>query len=70
MDALMTFIKDRVTENKWTQREFAEKCGATEASMSRYLKGQRRPHFENYVKMLDVLGYEIVLRPKDLIITE
>lgn len=71
MDALMAFIKDRVTESyKWTQTEFAEKCGVTEAAMSRYFKGQRRPRIETYEKMLDVLGYELVLQPKDLIIID
>lgn len=65
MDALMEFIKERVND-KWKQSEFAEKCGVTEAAISRYFNGQRRPRFETYEKMLDVLGYEIVLEPKDL----
>lgn len=68
MDALMTFIKDRWTEREWSQREFADKCGVTESAMCHYLKGTRRPRFETAEAMLDALGYEIVLKPKDLII--
>lgn len=67
MDALMVFIKDRVTMSRWSQREFAEKCGVSEFAISHYFAGKRRPRFEVYEKMLDVLGYEIIIKPKDLI---
>lgn len=68
MESLMTFIKARVTMSSWTQREFADKCGVTECAISNYFSGKRRPRFDLYEKMLDVLGYEIVIKPKDLII--
>lgn len=67
MNAWMEFIKARVTMSRLSQREFADKCGVSEFAISNYFNGKRKPRLEIYEKMLDAVGYEIVLRPKDLI---
>lgn len=38
-----------------TQRELAEKTGLTEASISRYVSGQRVPNVESLMKICEAL---------------
>lgn len=48
----------------WTIREFAEKSGVTEVSMSRYISGARRPNIDTIENMVKALGMKIELKKK------
>lgn len=44
---------------KMTQRELAEKIGVTEATLSRYVSGQRVPKATTIAKMAKVLNCDV-----------
>ena len=48
----------------WTIREFAEKSGVTEVSMSRYISGARTPNINTIENMVKALGMKIELKKK------
>ena len=49
-------------ENKLTQKEFAEKVGCTEATISNYVRGKRCPNHITLRRMERILG-EIEIKP-------
>jgi transcriptional regulator with XRE-family HTH domain len=46
------------------QAELARQTGLSEGQISRFLKGERGLSLESIDKLLDVLGLEIVIRPR------
>lgn len=56
MSKLTGRIIDLLIENGMTQKELSEKVGVTQASMTRYIKGERIPKATLIVKFADVLG--------------
>ncbi len=48
-------IKMFMNERKYTQKELAEKTGITEASMSKYLSGDRTPRIDVIVNLANAL---------------
>ena len=61
-------LRATVREALWargiSQRDLARLVGVTEGAISRFLKGEREASFETIDKILDVLGLEIVIRPR------
>lgn len=49
-------LKKYLDQNKMSQREFADRLGCTEASVSRYISGQRVPKAPLAIKMAEILG--------------
>lgn len=49
-------IGNYIARNRMTQKEFAEKLRITEASMSRYISGDRIPKATLLYRMSKVLG--------------
>lgn len=52
-------LKTLLKRQEMTQRELAEKAGATEVSVSRYLRGQRTPRLLTLAAIAQVLGVSI-----------
>ena len=44
-------IKKMIDNSGLSQRDLAKKIGVTEASISRYVKGDREPKFETIIKI-------------------
>ncbi len=49
-------IKMLMNEQKLTQKELAKRAGITEASMSKYLSGERTPRIDIIVNLANALG--------------
>ncbi len=49
-------IKMLMNEQKLTQKELAKRAGITEASMSKYLSGERTPRIDVIVNLANALG--------------
>jgi hypothetical protein len=49
----------------WTNRDFSRRAGIREGTMSKYVLGQRSPGFNRFVYLMDRLGYEVYIKPKD-----
>lgn len=61
MTNIMQQIIDDCRLRGITQRELAIKSGLTEASVCRYLKGERTPNLKNAERMAKVLGLRLAL---------
>lgn len=48
-------VKLMLMLNNMNQKELAEKMGITQASMTRYIKGQRDPRMSDIIKMSEIL---------------
>lgn len=48
-------IKMFMIERRYTQKELVEKAGITEASMSKYLSGERTPRIDVVVNLANAL---------------
>lgn len=63
-------ISDLLNKSGMTQRELAERIGVTEASVHRYINGERNPKGSTIVKIADALGttsdYLLGLKPGPL----
>ena len=49
-------IRALLSKQRMTQRQLAEKVGATESAVSKYLKGEREPRAEVLAKIATALG--------------
>ena len=65
MKDIFALINNERIIKGYNQVEFAHLCGITESAYSHYLKGDRCPSFNTICAMLNVLGYEIMLKHKD-----
>ena len=57
IDLITTELKKR----KMTRREFAEKAGYTETSISRWLNRKREPKISDVINLLNSLDLEILV---------
>lgn len=57
----MYYIRKFMKEKNITQRQLAKFSGLTEASISRYISGEREPKIDNYNKMAAMFGYRLEL---------
>lgn len=57
-------ISKMIKYSGFTQKELAEKCGLTECTISRYVKGQRTPRIDDFEKICDATGFIITVSPK------
>ncbi len=57
-------LKRAIREGKFSQAELARESGLSEAQISRFLKGERGLSLDSIDKMMDVLGLEILIRPR------
>jgi transcriptional regulator with XRE-family HTH domain len=61
-------LRATVQETLWdrgiSQADLARATGLTEATISRFLHGEREASFEVIDKILDALGLEVVIRPR------
>lgn len=64
MTETMRKIKNIVYMFGWTQREFADKVGTTEVSVSRWFNGTRQPNIRWVERMIDVLGMELQIHKR------
>jgi len=48
-------------ESHLTQKELAEKCGITQANISKFEKGTSKPTIESLKKIADALGMRLVI---------
>lgn len=53
-----TKLKNRIAEKFETQQEFAKACGVTDASVSRFVSGQRGWKYETISKAAELLGID------------
>ena len=49
-------IRALLSKQRMTQRQLAEKVGATESAVSKYLKGEREPRAEVLANIATALG--------------
>jgi DNA-binding phage protein len=61
---LVSAIQETLWNRGVSQAELARQTGLSEATISRFLKRQRECNFETIDRILDVLGLEIVIRPR------
>jgi transcriptional regulator with XRE-family HTH domain len=58
-------IKEAMTADKITQKELAEAIGLkTQQAIGSLLLRENGMRLDNFLKMLDVMGYEVVVRKK------
>jgi transcriptional regulator with XRE-family HTH domain len=58
-------IKEAMTADKITQKELAEAIGLkTQQAVGSLLLRENGMRLDNFLKMLDVMGYEVVVRKK------
>ena len=62
---LRAMVQETLWERGISQRDLARLVGLTEGTISKFLKGEREASFETIDKILDALGFEIVIRPRD-----
>ena len=65
MNKYVLFIYDEMRRQKMPMAELARRSGVTDANICNYFAGKRNPGLENFTKMLDALGYEIVYHNKN-----
>lgn len=65
MNAFMNFIATECFRKGITQAKLAAMADLTEASVCRYFKGEREPRLTNMNKMLNALGYELMIIEKE-----
>ena len=53
------YLKSLLEEKGMTQAEFARRTGMTEASVSRYISGQRTPRISQAYGMAQVIGIDM-----------
>lgn len=58
-------IKESRCAQKLTQQELSEKSGVNRSTISLIEKYQRRASIETLLKLLDSLGLEMFIRPKE-----
>jgi transcriptional regulator with XRE-family HTH domain len=63
-DELRATVQEALWHRGIQQRELAKGAGMTEAAISRFLRGERFLSPEAIDKIVDVLGLEIVIRPR------
>ena len=49
-------VQDLLTKKGWNQKQLSKESGITEASVSRYLKGDRKPRMDIIVNFAKALG--------------
>jgi transcriptional regulator with XRE-family HTH domain len=54
-----TRLAQAIRENKFTQSEFADRCGLTKMAMSHYVLGRRHPDIDIVVRMADHLSISL-----------
>ncbi|MCR5095526.1 MAG: helix-turn-helix domain-containing protein [Erysipelotrichaceae bacterium] len=52
-------VKNLLNEKGMNQKDLSKKSGITEASVCRYLKGDRRPRIDVIVNFAEALGVEV-----------
>lgn len=52
-------VKRMLADRNMNQKELSEKSGITRASISRYLKGNRRPRIDVVINFAKALGVEL-----------
>jgi transcriptional regulator with XRE-family HTH domain len=63
-DQLRVAVQEAIWSGGVPQAELARRAGMSQAMMSRFLRGERFLSPEAIDKVLDVLGLEIVIRPR------
>jgi transcriptional regulator with XRE-family HTH domain len=57
------WLKCTLIEHQMTQRDFADKFGVTEPSVSRWIHGDRTPRLDELEKILDMFDCHIEILP-------
>jgi transcriptional regulator with XRE-family HTH domain len=63
-EVLRTAVQRAVWDRGIQQAELARLVGMSEATVSRFLRGERGLSFEAIDEVLGVLGLEVVIRPR------
>jgi transcriptional regulator with XRE-family HTH domain len=63
-DQLRVAVQERIWADDIQQSELARRAGMSEAAVSRFLRGSRGLSYDALDTVLDVLGLEIVIRPR------
>jgi transcriptional regulator with XRE-family HTH domain len=63
-EQLRTVVHEALWDRGMQQAELARGAGMTEGAISRFLRGERFLSPEAVDRVLDVLGLEIVIRPR------
>jgi transcriptional regulator with XRE-family HTH domain len=64
-EALRVAIQEAIWERGIQQAELARLVGLSEAQVSRFRRGERSLSFEAIDRVFDVLGLEVVIRPRE-----
>ena len=64
MTAAGTYIKRIRTNKCLSQRQLAALSGVHQNTILAFENGKRSPSVDNTIKLLDALGYEVILRQK------
>lgn len=59
-------IKEIIKIKGVTQRDLAKQIGASESSVSKWLKGTRHPNIEEVEKILNALGCNVIIKRKTM----
>lgn len=62
MDEFGPWLKYALAKQKMTQRDLADKLYTTEASISRYVNGERQPRKEQLNAIMKAMGYHTEIR--------
>lgn len=64
-ELLRVAIQEAIWDRGIQQAEVARLAGLSEAQVSRFRRGERSLSFEAIDRILDVLGLEVVIRPRE-----
>lgn len=64
METFAELLNGIIAEKQISQKELATACGISESAVSNYVSGNRSPYLKQACRMLDSLGYELVLVEK------
>lgn len=61
--AHMETLNDHVRETGITQQDIADVTGFAQSNVNRMFTGKYVPKLDNFIKLLDVAGLEIIIQP-------
>ncbi len=63
-DDIRNAARDALEKRGWTQEQLAKTAGVKQATVSRFLSGDRNKTAEAVTAMLDALGLQLTVEPK------
>ena len=67
VEIISKIIRERASELNYSQRYIANRIGVSNSTISLLFSGKSQPNFSTVVRVLDLLGLQVVIAKKGLI---